>query len=187
MKPVSVFMVAGKPGYLMKMGNFKCWACGKEFTASPRKMWGYKSCGCIRTKHGQIDHPLHTVWVSMRQRCTNPNEPAWKDYGGRGIAVCDEWNEFKTFFKWALASGWQPGLTVERKDNYKGYSPSNCCFATMATQQHNRRDNAFTPALVKVLRERFSNGERQCDLAREFGLNPGSVWHVVHNKIWKEL
>ena len=73
----------------------------------------------------------------MKQRCENPNTSAYVNYGGKGISVCNEWQDFERFYLWAISNGYQPGLTIERKDNSKGYYPDNCTFATRAEQNRN--------------------------------------------------
>jgi hypothetical protein len=85
--------------------------------------------------------PLYWVWASMKDRCQNPNNRQWKDYGGRGIAVCDRWiGRVVGFQNFAADMGDRPkGTRLERIDNDKGYSPDNCCWATPKQQQRNQR------------------------------------------------
>lgn len=114
-----------------------------------------KSCGCLKEeknpehfrrynyRHGKHGHPLYSTWKNMRSRCNNPNNNSYYDYGGRGIKVCKEWDSFATFLSWAIANGWGKGLTLDRIDNDKGYSPENCRIATWKDQVRNRRKTVF--------------------------------------------
>jgi hypothetical protein len=89
-------------------------------------------------------HPAYAVWGAMIQRCCNPNHKSYHRYGGRGIAVCEEWkNDNVSFVEWAFKNGWRIGLSIERIDNDGNYEPSNCRFATRKDQQRNRSVNAI--------------------------------------------
>lgn len=106
-----------------------------------------KSCGCLRTKktycewHDMVDSRLYRTWGNMVNRCTNPNNPAYKNYGERGIGVCDEWMSFPSFKNWAESNGYADNLTLDRQDNDNGYSPNNCRWVDNFVQANNKRSN----------------------------------------------
>lgn len=116
------------------------------------------SCGCVKREkasercklrnrtHGMTNHPLYGQWVGMIGRCTYPSHISYENYGGRGIVVCDEWYDFENFMKWAIDSGWRPGLTIERKETNGNYEPSNCKLATCKEQCNNKRNNRMLTA-----------------------------------------
>jgi hypothetical protein len=105
-----------------------------------------KSCGCYNvkaakerfTKHGLNKTPEHRAWVEMKRRCYDPNRPGYKDYGDRGITVCERWFIFANFLE---DMGLKPSkdLSLDRIDCDKGYEPSNCRWADRTTQSRNQR------------------------------------------------
>lgn len=106
-----------------------------------------KSCGCLQkeivknreTKHGGKGTSLYNRWKAMRQRCNNPNNKGFKNYGGRGIKICKSWNKFINFREWALLNGYEEGFDLDRKDNSKGYNEENCRFVPKVINNRNRR------------------------------------------------
>ncbi len=108
-----------------------------------------KSCGCLRvelatnasTKHGMANSPENVSWQNMLQRCHNPKNNSFGDYGGRGIRVCERWKSFENFF---ADMGKRPaGMTLERKDNGGDYEPGNCCWGSRKVQNNNKRNNVI--------------------------------------------
>jgi hypothetical protein len=111
-------------------------------------------------------HPLYTVWMSMKDRCRNPNNHAWKNYGARGIFVCDEWQS--DFWKFVEDMGPRPdGYTLDRIDNEKGYFPENCRWASRSQQQRNRR--------VTVYVEVEGRRHKAIDLAKIAGVKTDTI------------
>jgi len=91
------------------------------------------------TTHGGRRTRPYRTWMSAKDRCNNKNSIYYKNYGGRGIKVCDEWSKFEPFRDWALANGYSDDLTIDRIDNDKGYSPDNCRFVSRNIQMRNTR------------------------------------------------
>lgn len=86
---------------------------------------------------------LRNVWKGAKKRCNNPTHYAYPQYGGRGIKLCECWNDFENFYKWALSSGYEVGLTLDRINNDGDYEPSNCRWASWKEQGNNRRTNTL--------------------------------------------
>lgn len=121
--------------------------CGNTVTIaiSTLRRGSTKSCGCLRkemgienkTTHGMSKTREHNIWVKMVQRCTNPNDVGYKNYGGRGIQVCDRWhNSFEAFY---ADMGPSNGLSIDRRDNDGNYEPGNCRWTNMSIQNLNKR------------------------------------------------
>ena len=92
----------------------------------------------VRHKHGATGTKLYYVWQQMLQRCFNETSHSYKNYGKRGITVCDEWHEFLPFKEWSLANGYQEGLTIDRIDNDGGYAVANCQWIPLAINSAKR-------------------------------------------------
>lgn len=130
-----------------RIGVYECNDCKRHFeamteTVKARNQERCNSCASkLRAKkHGMRKHPLNSTINNMVQRCENPKTEFYPDYVGRGIKVCEEWrNSREMFFNWALQNGWEEGLTIDRIDVDKGYSPDNCRFTTPSVQSQNTR------------------------------------------------
>ena len=104
-----------------------------------------KSCGCWQretAKKGKLIHgysrtALYKRWFAIKSRCENTKNPSYKNYGGRGITMCNEWRDFLVFQEWALNNGYEQSLTIERVDVNENYEPNNCIFANRTVQNRN--------------------------------------------------
>lgn len=145
--------------------------CGGEVRAQLASVRGRQkqSCGCryrdsrrsSAATHGRSSDPLYKVWAAAKQRCTNPRDRRYADYGGRGIVMCERW--LRSFEAFVSDMGeCPPGKTLDRRDNDGPYSPENCRWATPVEQQRNRRSSI----LVEHGGETISLSE----LARRYGV-----------------
>lgn len=138
------------------IGVFKCKCeCGNYVNVAIDDLQGGKrsSCGCNKVKHGLHvgDKPyvreMCNRLYKMKQRCYNESDEAFNHYGGRGIKICDEWmdveNGVLNFYNWAMSSGYEEGLSIDRIDVNGNYEPKNCRWATMKEQGNNRRSNVI--------------------------------------------
>lgn len=121
------------------------------------------SCGCRKrskakeysTIHGQSGTRLYRIWCGMKQRCSNPKNKSFADYGGRGVRVCPGWSEFLGFHAWAVSAGYRDDLSIDRINNDGNYEPGNCRWATPKEQASNQRPN---PAIVAKMKQKRWGG-----------------------------
>lgn len=135
------------------------------------------SCGCyakeraslVNTKHGYtITRPrLYRIWENMRSRCNYTRNSSYKNYGGRGIKVYEQWSNYELFRSWALANGYKDTLTLDRIDVNGDYCPKNCRWITIRQQQRNKSTNHLLTL----------GGKTQCvvDWCEELNLNPNTL------------
>ena len=150
----------------------KC-SCGKEKVVFRSNLInGHStSCGCyqkeIVSTHRLTNHRLYGIWLEVKKRCLDKKRASYKNYGGRGIVICDEWMDFMNFYEWSLNNGYSDSLTLDRVDNDGNYSPENCRWATRSVQNNNTRRNVYVEC----------RGEKKtlAQLARDHGLSPETI------------
>lgn len=135
-----------------------------------------KSCGCMmgkNTKHGMRKSRPYTIWSSIISRCNNKNVSGYQKYGAKGISVCDKWLTFKGFWE-DMKEGYSDDLSIDRKDNSKGYSKENCKWSTNYEQSRNKTNNIVITY----------NGKSMClkDWAKLLGIKYTTLWMRIYSR-----
>ena len=157
-----------------------------------------QSCGCLRKeivrvrslKHGHAKPEAHTktyqAWQNMLNRCNNPKAEGYKNWGGRGITVCERWNKFENFLQ---DMGEVPeGLTIDRKDNDGNYEPSNCKWATNKEQVRNNRHTKLNPLKVQVIKKLLKESQlKQWEIAEIFYVNKSTISFIKTGRTWGDI
>ena len=145
--------------------------CGKiaEVAGAYLRNGNTKSCGCITKKHGMFGTRIYNVWHTMKERCYVKKQISYPNYGGKGIKVCDEWQDFIPFMEWAYANGYDENAprgqcTLDRIDPNGDYCPENCRWVDASVQANNKSTNVFLEYNGVV--DTLSNH------ARRLGVNP---------------
>jgi len=137
--------------------------------------------GVFLPSHGLSKTRLYNVWCAMKERCNNPHNKSYQRYGARGITITPEWqNSFETFYAWAVENGYTDGLTIDRIDNNRGYSPDNCRWVTAAQQNRNYSRNHLIAY----------NGKTQCiaDWETETGIKRSTIlWRLQAGKTLEQV
>ena len=137
-------------------------------------------------KHGETKTKLYQVWAEIKQRCNNPNDMHFKDYGGRGITICPEWtNDYIKFRDWALNNGYQEGLTIDRIENDGNYSPKNCQWISLEKNAQKKRTTKLNQEKVNEIRIKYNSGYyTQKQLAKEYNVSIATISLIINNKRW---
>ena len=172
----------------VRFGIFLCPICLQEVKRRFTNGKIAESCGCGRKnnyKHGMEKTRLYSIWKNMKQRILNPNHKFYKDYGGRGITICDEWLDFIPFRDWALSNEYGEGLQINRIENDGNYELNNCNFVTAKENTRNRRNNIITLEIVNEIRELHKKGKyTQKELAKQYNITCQHISKIINNKIW---
>lgn len=159
----------------LQHGKAKCAKSGKQRRRSrPHHSVSAAKVGHLMERHGMFGTRLYRIWTRMKQRCNCPQNPKYKDYGGRGISVCDEWNNsFIAFMEWANDNGYDDTLTIDRINYNRDYCPENCRWISNDEQQLNKRNNRLLEY----------NGEKHCiaEWSRITGLSYQTIYSRISN------
>lgn len=146
--------------------------CGNEKIVRSDCLTKIQSCGCVKKEqdihnlsitnpHGMTSHPAYHIWVGMMNRCFNPKNKAYGNYGERGITVCKQWQDPRVFCEWMDDNKYEKGLSVERKNVNGNYEPQNCILIPFNEQVYNRRDTLYVETdkgRFAVAKEAKNNG-----------------------------
>ena len=164
--------------------------CGRYFEVCGHSLTSghTNSCGCYKierikqskTTHGKTDTRLYNVWCGIKKRCNCKTDPVYNIYGGRGIKMCTEWNDFAVFEKWSIENGYDETAkrgqcTIDRIDNNMGYCPENCRWVNQRTQMNNVRYNHNVEYNGKIY--------TVAELAREVNMNYYKLMGRIHRGI----
>ena len=164
--------------------------CGNQLFVERDSLQKRKVNYCNKCRPAGIrNSKLYHVYHGMKQRCNNPNNPNYKKYGGAGIKVCSEWaDDYSIFEKWAYESGYSEGLTIDRIDSRKGYSPGNCRWITLSENgARANRGRVKNRSKLKCMYAISPEGERaEIDNIKQFALshnlNYSTVMAAVHGR-----
>ena len=134
----------------------------------------------LKTK-GNHEASIYNSWMNMKGRCFRVTHPKYSRYGGRGITVCDEWLDIKTFYEWAKSNGWFSGSSIDRIDNNGNYCPENCRWVSMSENARKKRTTKLSIDQANQIRKKIDAGEDMYDIAKEYGVVHGTIWFIKNN------
>lgn len=144
--------------------------------------------GTVERKYdGRTKHPLYRTWEAIIKRCTIPSAGNYKDYGAKGIRVCDRWlNDFWAFVA-DMGDKPSPEHTIERIEHTGHYEPGNCCWATLRQQARNKSNIRLNEVVVRQIKARYRQGERCHEIAKSIGAHYQTVNSVLKGQSWKDV
>lgn len=163
----------------------------KSIDANPNKL-GCAKCGIKNyikpNKLSETDIKLRYTLRSMKSRCYNIKNKDYKNYGGRGIEICDNWlNNKESFCEWSINNGYEKGLEIDRENNDLGYSPENCRWVKRVINNRNKRDIKLNEDLVREIRYGKYKDIPRSQIAEIIGCSKGTIDSIFLRKSWKDI
>lgn len=186
-KDLDIREFKSKNGLIKKhrVSLFLCPKCGNEVERKKHDGLKQKKCCGGKSSYFAKGSPLHIVYSGMIQRCKDKNSISYSNYGGKGIEVCKEWNNFDNFCKWALNNGYKHGLSIERKNNKKGYNPSNCIWIEKSEQARNTSKNIHTVETIKNIKKDYVTTLMTIeDLSKKYKDSKGNITNIINGVVW---
>ena len=189
----------GSNGNKTRFALFECEHCGKQVEKQKNNGLRDFSCGCARYEltsksnaiHGDSNsnaeyHNLWSTWRNMKDRCNRSTNQDYKYYGGKGIIVCDEWNDYLEFKKWSILNGYKlnENLQIDRKDGSKNYEPSNCRWVDAKTNQRNRDCIILDEEKANEIRTLISNGLDDIEISKMYKVHKDTIRDIRIGRTW---
>lgn len=189
----------GSNGNKVRFALFKCEYCQKIVERQLSNGRRDLSCGCVKdelssksnTKHGDSIksaeyHPLFHIWVGMRGRCYTKSNPDYQYYGGKGIVVCNEWNDYLEFKKWSILNGYilNGKLQIDRIDGNKDYSPDNCRWVDAKTNQRNRDCIILNEEKANEIITLIYSGLDDIEISKMYKVHKNTIRNIRTGRTW---
>ncbi len=182
-------------GHKIRWGIFLCPSClnkverilsdGKKQKTCCKK-YKFPKNSNFNYKHRMKRTRLYNIWHGIKARILNKNNKSYKDYGGRGITICNEWLEFIPFRDWSLSNNYQEGLAIDRKENDLGYCPDNCQWISLKQNSQKKRTTKINLKIADEIRTLYNSGYyTQIALSKKFRVSPQTISLIILYKIWK--
>ena len=189
----------GSNGNKTRFALFECEHCGKQVEKQKNNGLRDFSCGCARYEltsksnaiHGDSNsnaeyYNLWSTWRNMRDRCNRSTNQDYQYYGGKGIVVCNEWNDYLEFKKWSILNGYEPNrnLQIDRIDSNKNYSPDNCRWVDAKTNQRNRDCIILNEEKANEIRTLIYSGLDDIEISKMYKVHKDTIRDIRTGRTW---
>ena len=189
----------GSNGNKTRFALFECEHCGKQVEKQKNNGLRDFSCGCARYEltsksnaiHGDSNsnaeyYNLWSTWRNMRDRCNRSANQDYQYYGGKGIVVCNEWNDYLEFKKWSILNSYEPNknLQIDRIDSNKNYSPDNCRWVDAKTNQRNRDCIILNEEKANEIRTLIYSGLDDIEISKMYKVHKDTIRDIRTGRTW---